>query len=172
MRSCIFSIITPVFSVTWSSEISTIYWFATKKIYENITVIAENSCAASCFFENHYIFFRIIWWIKSPKEQHLFEIENMKNSIYEIVLIHHDHLFLSRTLNFYIFVIFNITHLNIIIMTIINYEILVIIIFKNVIKWKFNYFIESLFLFFPLDFVAKIWFDHDLSIILRFSRKR
>ncbi len=28
MRSCIFSIITPVFSVTWSSEIILIYWFA------------------------------------------------------------------------------------------------------------------------------------------------
>ncbi len=27
MRSCIFSIIPPVFSVTWSSEIIIIYWF-------------------------------------------------------------------------------------------------------------------------------------------------
>ncbi len=34
-----------VFSVTWSSEIILIYWFADK-----------NSCAASYFCENHGIF--------------------------------------------------------------------------------------------------------------------
>ncbi len=31
MRSCIFSIITPVFSVTWSSEIILICWFAAQQ---------------------------------------------------------------------------------------------------------------------------------------------
>ncbi len=31
MRSCIFSIITAVFSVTWSSEIILIWWFAAQQ---------------------------------------------------------------------------------------------------------------------------------------------
>ncbi len=42
----------------------------------------ENSCAAQHFFGNWYIeFLRIIWWIESSKEQHLFEIEIFCNII-------------------------------------------------------------------------------------------
>ncbi len=40
-QSCIFSIITPVFSVTWSSEITLIYWFI---------INVRNCCADSYHF--------------------------------------------------------------------------------------------------------------------------
>ncbi len=33
MRNCIFSIITPVFSVTWSSEIILIFWFTAQETF-------------------------------------------------------------------------------------------------------------------------------------------
>ncbi len=33
------------------------------------------------FVEIDILFFRIIWWIESSKEQHLFEIENLCNII-------------------------------------------------------------------------------------------
>ncbi len=44
MRSCIFSIITPVFSVTWPSEIIIIYWFAAQDVFWIllITVVLHN----------------------------------------------------------------------------------------------------------------------------------
>ncbi len=51
MRSCIFSIITPVFSVTWSSEIILICWFADQEIFL-IIINVENSCTASYFYGN------------------------------------------------------------------------------------------------------------------------
>ncbi len=58
MYSCdqrwIFSIITHVFSVTWS-EISLICWFAAQEAFL-IIINVENSCAA--------FFFRILWWLK------------------------------------------------------------------------------------------------------------
>ncbi len=38
MHSCIFSIIPPVFSVTWSSEIIIIYWFSAQ---ETFSIIAK-----------------------------------------------------------------------------------------------------------------------------------
>ncbi len=53
---CIFSIITPVFSVTWSSEIIIIYWFAAQETFL-IIINVENSRAAQ-FVETvmHLIF--------------------------------------------------------------------------------------------------------------------
>ncbi len=42
MRSCIFSIITPDFSVTWSSEIILICWFAAQETFM-IIINVENS---------------------------------------------------------------------------------------------------------------------------------
>ncbi len=48
MQSWIFSIINPVFSVTWSSEIIWICLFA-----DQIIINAENSCAASYFSGNY-----------------------------------------------------------------------------------------------------------------------
>ncbi len=50
MLSCIFSIITPVFSVTWSSEIILIYWFTAQETF--IIIHFENSCAALYFCGN------------------------------------------------------------------------------------------------------------------------
>ncbi len=46
MRSCIFIIITPVFSVTWSSEIILICWFTVQETFL-IIINVENCCAAS-----------------------------------------------------------------------------------------------------------------------------
>ncbi len=64
MRSCIFSIITPVFSVTWSSEIIIICWFAAQETFL-IIINVENSCAAQYFCGNWCIlFFRIHRWIE------------------------------------------------------------------------------------------------------------
>ncbi len=57
MQRCIFSIITPVFSVTWSSEIILICWFAAQQTFL-IIINVQNSC-----------------------EQHLFEIEIFCNII-------------------------------------------------------------------------------------------
>ncbi len=57
-QSCIFSIITPVFSVTWSSEIIKICWFAAQ-----LSVINNGSFYYSCFLQlNNYDLF--LWWIK------------------------------------------------------------------------------------------------------------
>ncbi len=43
MQSWIFSIITSVFSVTWSSEIIIIWWFAAQETFL-IIIIFESSC--------------------------------------------------------------------------------------------------------------------------------
>ncbi len=61
-QSWIFSIITPVFSVTWSSEIILICWFAAQETFLNIINDKTN-----IFVENR--------WIESSKEQHLFVIK-------------------------------------------------------------------------------------------------
>ncbi len=47
----LFSIIPPVFSVTWSSEIIIICWFTAREIFL-IIINVQNSCAASCFGGN------------------------------------------------------------------------------------------------------------------------
>ncbi len=56
-QSCIFSIITPVFSVTWSSEIIIICRFAAQEILL-IIISVEIGCAASYFCVN---IFRILF---------------------------------------------------------------------------------------------------------------
>ncbi len=65
MQRWIFSIITPVFSVTWSSEIILICWFAAQETFL-IIINVENSCAASYFCGIGDTSF---------SEQHLFQIE-------------------------------------------------------------------------------------------------
>ncbi len=81
MRSCIFSIITPVFSVTWSSEIIIIYWFTAQQTVL-IILNVENSRSALYFCVKHeHFIFRIIWWIENSKGQHLFETEIICNFI-------------------------------------------------------------------------------------------
>ncbi len=47
--SCIFSIITPVFSVTWSSEIVLLFWFAAQKYFYDDD--AENRMYSGLFDE-------------------------------------------------------------------------------------------------------------------------
>ncbi len=42
MKNVIFSIVTPVFSLTWSSEIILIYWFAAQQTLIIIIVNVEN----------------------------------------------------------------------------------------------------------------------------------
>ncbi len=81
MYFCIFSIIPPVFSVTWSSEIIIICWFAAQQTFL-IIINVENSCAAQYFCGNWYIlFFKIHRWIETSEKQHLFEIEIYCNII-------------------------------------------------------------------------------------------
>ncbi len=72
-----FSIITPVVSVTQSSEIIIIYWFTAQETFL-IIINVENSCAAFSFSGTVIDFyFRVIWWIESSKEQHFFKIERV-----------------------------------------------------------------------------------------------
>ncbi len=47
MQHCIFSIITPVFSVTWSSEIIIIYWFAAQETF--LIIINAEKCCVNFF---------------------------------------------------------------------------------------------------------------------------
>ncbi len=55
------------------SEIILICWLAAQETFLIINV--ENSCSASYIFvETITLFFRILWWIESSKEQNLFEI--------------------------------------------------------------------------------------------------
>ncbi len=88
MCSCIFSIITSVFSVAWSSEIILIYWFAAQETFL-IIINVENSCGNcdafyfSLMFFLLFVFFYLIHrWIESSKEQHLFEVEIFCNIIH------------------------------------------------------------------------------------------
>ncbi len=65
MRSWIFSIITPVFSVTWSSEIILIWWFAAQEI---CIIIIKTVVQLHIFAETwHILFVRIHRWIESSK---------------------------------------------------------------------------------------------------------
>ncbi len=65
MRSWIYSIITPVFSVIWFKWSNIlICWFAAQETFPNIINI-ENSSAASYFFQDS--------WIEISKEKHLFK---------------------------------------------------------------------------------------------------
>ncbi len=76
MQRCIFSIITPVFSVTWSSEIILICWITAQETFL-IIINVENSCAASYFWKRviHFYFHaRFFDEQKVQKEQHLLEI--------------------------------------------------------------------------------------------------
>ncbi len=56
MQRCIFSIITAVFSVTWSSEIILIYWFTAKETFL-IIINVKHSWAASYFCGNRDTFY-------------------------------------------------------------------------------------------------------------------
>ncbi len=69
MQSWIFSIITTVFSVTWSSEII-ILWSAAQETFIIIVINVEYSFVIKYFI----LFFRILWWTEYLKEQLLFEI--------------------------------------------------------------------------------------------------
>ncbi len=68
MRSYIFSIITPVFSVTWSSDIIIICLFAAQETFLIIIIVLHN------IFVETRIHFIITDEHKSLKERHLFEI--------------------------------------------------------------------------------------------------
>ncbi len=57
MRSCIFSIITPVFSVTWSSEIIIICWFAAQ---ETFLIIINVENYGSLFLSKNKVFISLV----------------------------------------------------------------------------------------------------------------
>ncbi len=63
-RSWIFSIITPVFSVTWSFRKNS-----------NMLIWCSRSISSYYFLWLMINFFKILWLIESSKEQHLFETE-------------------------------------------------------------------------------------------------
>ncbi len=70
-QSCIFSIITPVFSVTWSSEIIII----ADLLLRNINYCQCWKWSFCLTFLWKLIIYLRIWWIESSKEQKWFEIE-------------------------------------------------------------------------------------------------
>ncbi len=68
MQSCIFCIISPVFSVTWSSRsfqyADLLLWFETFLVIINV----ENSCTAYNFFVKTMMYLSgILWWIQSSR---------------------------------------------------------------------------------------------------------
>ncbi len=71
MRSCIFSIITPVFSVTWSSEITLIFWFSVGTFP---LIKVENNCAGSYFCGNSCNIVNV-WWISRSFSHFLRELQ-------------------------------------------------------------------------------------------------
>ncbi len=75
-QRCIFSIITPVFSVTWSSENhnNMLIW-CSRNISDYYQCWKQLCCPISLCKLWHILFFRIHRWIESSKEQHLFETE-------------------------------------------------------------------------------------------------
>ncbi len=58
--SCIFNIVIPVFSVTWSSEIIIICSFAAQETFIIIIITVNNSWTPECVCENSDTFFSII----------------------------------------------------------------------------------------------------------------
>ncbi len=75
MRSCIFSIITPVFSVTWSfRNHSNMLICCSRNISDYYQCWKQLCCFIFWWKPKCILFFRILWWIESSKEQHLFEI--------------------------------------------------------------------------------------------------
>jgi len=77
-QSCIFSIITPVFSVTWSSEIKIIY---SRNISDYYQCWKQSCCSIFLWKPWYFLFFRIHRWIDSSEEQRLFETEVFCNII-------------------------------------------------------------------------------------------
>ncbi len=78
LQRCIFSIITAVFSVTWSSEIIIICSRNISDYYQ----WWKQLCFQIFFWKPWCIlFFRILWWIERSKEQNLLEIEIFCNNI-------------------------------------------------------------------------------------------
>ncbi len=81
MQSWILSIINPDFSVTWSFRNYSDMLNAAQQTFIISTVSVLKTVELLNIFVE--IFFRILWWIESSKEQHLFEIfcNNVKVSV-------------------------------------------------------------------------------------------
>ncbi len=75
-QSCIFSIITPVFSVTWSSEIIQICWFAVQEVFLIIKFLKTVLLLHNFVETVLHCIFRIVLF-----KWHLFEIEILRNII-------------------------------------------------------------------------------------------
>ncbi len=75
MQSWIFSIITPVFSVTWSFRKSFEYADLLLKKHFWLLSVLKTVVLLHILVGAVIFFCRILWWIESSKEQHLFEIE-------------------------------------------------------------------------------------------------
>ncbi len=80
--SCIFSIITPVFSVTWSFRNHNNMLICCSRNISDYYQCWKQLCCTIFLWKPWFIlFFRIHRWIESSKEQHLFEIEIYCNII-------------------------------------------------------------------------------------------
>ncbi len=95
--NCIFSIITPVFRVTWSSEIIIICWFAAQETFL-IIIDVENSCAAKYFCWSSDPFYCIHFQYLMNRK-HLFKIENILN-IFTITFEQFNASLLNKSNNF------------------------------------------------------------------------
>ncbi len=98
MCICIFSIITPVFSVTWSSEIILICWFAAQETFL-IIINAEIRFAAQYFCGNG----DKLHFHESSKEQHLFEIEIFSNiiNVFAVTFDQFNASLMNKSINFF-----------------------------------------------------------------------
>ncbi len=79
----IFSIITPVFSVTWffRNHSNMMIYCCLRNIYFYYQCWKQLCCLIILWKLWFIFFFNILWWIESSKEQHLFVIEIFCNII-------------------------------------------------------------------------------------------
>ncbi len=80
MRSCIFSIITPVFSVTWSSEIIIICWFTAQETFL-IIINVENGMLLKYFVK--IVIFKNSLMTKKFKRKAFIWIEFVQSVLYD-----------------------------------------------------------------------------------------
>ncbi len=101
MRSCIFSIITPVFSVTWSSEIIIIC--CSRNISFWLLSMSKTVVLTIFLCKLWYIlFFRIYRWIESSTEQCLFEISCNIINIFTVTLDQFNASLLDKSINLFL----------------------------------------------------------------------
>ncbi len=82
-KACIFSIITSVVRVTWSSEILLMIDLICFSRTFLIIINAENSCAAEFFFFGK-LTFRILWWTEGWWKNNIYLKYIVKNIVFTV----------------------------------------------------------------------------------------